>query len=150
MSWARIKTRPKERCAGTKDNGKPCRYFASPGDTMCIWHSTKPGADERRAFFHLVTSSKGGHARAASQSRKKILAQVKFPAAPLTIQDCKRNLAWIADHVLREKILPQTANAAIRALQLWVVGEDYDGKIRALTKQVEQLLRVEAKKSKAR
>ena len=136
----------RERCLGLRPSGKPCRYFASPNDTMCIQHSTKPGADERRAILQLMASSKGGHARVASMARKRSLAQIKFPSAPLTIQDCKRNLAWIADHVLREKLLPQTANAAIRALQLWVVGEDYDGKIRALTKQVEQLLRADAKK----
>lgn len=131
-------------------NGKPCRYFASPGDDMCVHHSTKPGADDRRAVLHMIASSKGGHARAMSLNRKRALAQVKFPASPLTIQDCKRNLAWIADQVLREKILPQSANAATHALKLWIAGEDYDGKIRALTKQVEQLMRVEAKKLKVR
>lgn len=138
------------RCLGMRVNGKPCRYFASPGDDMCVHHSTKPGADDRRAVLHMIASSKGGHARAMSLNRKRALAQVKFPASPLTIQDCKRNLAWIADMVLREKIQPSPANAAIHALRRWMESEDYDGKIRALTKQVAQLMRVETKKAKPR
>src|SRR3546814_3638852 len=44
-------------------------------------HSSKPGADERRAMLQLMASSKGGHARVASMARKRSLAQIKFPTA---------------------------------------------------------------------
>lgn len=128
------------RCA--KDG---CYKFTLGGEPHCAWHSTSALGRETRRTLTIAAASRGGHARVASLKRKRQLAKIRFPPPPTTIQEAKRNLAWIADQALREILHPSAANAATNTLKTWIAAEGYAKQIRELSDIIAKLRRADAR-----
>jgi hypothetical protein len=68
-------------------------------------------------------------------------ASVSPPPQPMTIEEAKTYLGWIADNALTGALDRHRAEAAVKAIQAWIRAEDYARQIRDLRKVISDLQR---------
>jgi hypothetical protein len=68
-------------------------------------------------------------------------ASISPPPQPTTVEDAKAYLGWIADNALTGALDRHRAEAAVKAIQVWIRAEDYGRQIRELRKVITDLQR---------
>jgi hypothetical protein len=118
--------------------GAPCKSWLnlSPTSGKCLMH------DEERVAERARATSVGGKASKAAQVKAKAANPANAPKAPKTLDDAVAVASWITRAVLTGEIDVRVAEAAVKAVRQFQLGEEkrgYEVQIKTMRAEIKKL-----------